>query len=111
LAPRRAAFAEAPACQEEVISSRSPMYRTETSARLCGKCRNLKNHGLRGCHGWILACRLTETPYKLHTRFIALYESTLSTESVVCFVSVLTKRRLFEARLAAQRMRADLQSS
>src|SRR5437868_11822510 len=48
-------------------------YRTETSARLCEKCRNLKNHGLpafagqlrragSGCHGWILACRLTETP-------------------------------------------------
>src|SRR5437868_13976388 len=66
-------------------------YRTETSARLCEKCRNLKNQGLHGCHGWILACRLTETPYKLHTRFIALYESKVSTESVVCFVSVLTK--------------------
>jgi hypothetical protein len=34
---RCAAFARAPACEGEVISGRSPMYRTETSARLCGK--------------------------------------------------------------------------
>ena len=47
---------------------------------------------------------------QLDTRFVTLYESVLSAESVVCFVSVLTKRRLFEARLAAQRMRTDLQS-
>src|SRR5947208_16190181 len=67
------------------------------------KMRNLKNHGLRGCHGWILAWRLTQTPYKLDTRFIALYESVLSAESVVSFISVLTKRRFFRstARLGA----------
>src|SRR6266436_6689988 len=84
------------------------MYRTETSWRLCGKCRNLKNHGLpafagqlrragSGCHEWILACRLTQTPYKLDTRFIALYEPVLSAESVVSFVSVLTRRRFFRS--------------
>jgi hypothetical protein len=53
-----------------------------------GKMRNLKNHGLRGRHGWILACRLTQTPFKLDMRFIALYESVLSAESVVSLTLV-----------------------
>src|SRR6266496_4139326 len=71
------------------------MYRTETSWRLCGKCRNLKNHGLRGCHGWILACRLTQTPYKWmlgstrrvrQPQHVYLSISVLSAQSVVNFI-------------------------
>ena len=77
------------------------------SARLCGKCRNLKNHGLRGCHGWILACRLTQTTDKLDTRFIALYEAVLSAESVVSFVSVLTRRPAFADQLSLKPRRVE----
>jgi hypothetical protein len=48
---------------------------------------------LRGWHGSILAYRLTRTPYKLHMRFIALYEPVLSAEFVVSFVSTRRGRR------------------
>ena len=36
----------------EVVSGRSLMYFVIFGGALRGKCGNLKNHGLRGCHGY-----------------------------------------------------------